>query len=321
MSADSVIGSKGFRITPASPSACHSCVVLGRHLRGEEDDRDVPRRRLRSECRDGRRPVHPGHHHIQQDDVRAFRLGLVLRLRPRMCGRHLQPPTISSAVRATSRNSSSSSTTSTRRRRPPPRCLPSSLDPPVAPWPNTTRTTTTWPRPCFGDVPKELMLRACGGSVADMEGLSGPQGSGAWRLRRIAVVAALVVALFAVLLLSPLPARRQASGQWDRADRRRAGRGDELRLPVPTYDRAAPAGLVLFRRRGPAGDAVQRAAADLRLRPRRAVRQRHRPAGLHAGRNRRHRDLPARPAPRHRPDPDAARRRRRSAGRCCSSRA
>jgi len=38
-----------------------------------------------------------------------------------------------------------------------------------------------------------------------MQGLSGPQDAGAWRFRRLVVTAALIVALFAVLLLSPLP--------------------------------------------------------------------------------------------------------------------
>jgi PAS domain S-box-containing protein len=38
-----------------------------------------------------------------------------------------------------------------------------------------------------------------------MEGLSGPQASGTWRFRRLAIAAALLVLLFAVLLLSPAP--------------------------------------------------------------------------------------------------------------------
>jgi len=39
-----------------------------------------------------------------------------------------------------------------------------------------------------------------------MEGLSGPQAAGTWRFRRLVITAALVVALFAALLLSPIPA-------------------------------------------------------------------------------------------------------------------
>src|SRR5215212_4150437 len=38
-----------------------------------------------------------------------------------------------------------------------------------------------------------------------MEGLSGPQAAGTWRFRRLAVAAALLMALFAVILLSPVP--------------------------------------------------------------------------------------------------------------------
>ncbi len=53
--------------------------------------------------------------------------------------------------------------------------------------------------------PTKHMLPGPGGSVAPMEGLSGPQGSGAWRLRRWAGPAALVVAVFAAVLLSDLP--------------------------------------------------------------------------------------------------------------------
>lgn len=44
------------------------------------------------------------------------------------------------------------------------------------------------------------------GSVTFMEGLSGPQAAGTWRFRRLAVTAALLVVLFAVLLLSAAPA-------------------------------------------------------------------------------------------------------------------
>ena len=38
-----------------------------------------------------------------------------------------------------------------------------------------------------------------------MQGLSGPQEAGAWRFRRLAIAAALIVFLFAVALLSPVP--------------------------------------------------------------------------------------------------------------------
>ncbi len=59
-------------------------------------------------------------------------------------------------------------------------------------------------------------------------------------------MAALVVALFAVLLLSPLPAdvKRLVSGIGLVGAGLAAG--GELRLPIPPDDRAAPAGLVLF---------------------------------------------------------------------------
>jgi hypothetical protein len=39
-----------------------------------------------------------------------------------------------------------------------------------------------------------------------MEGLSGPQETGAWRFRRYALAAALIASLFAIVLVSPAPA-------------------------------------------------------------------------------------------------------------------
>lgn len=58
------------------------------------------------------------------------------------------------------------------------------------------------------------MLRIASGTVAPMEGLSGPQDPGTWRLPWSVAAAFLVVALFGALLVSPLPVgvKRVVSG-------------------------------------------------------------------------------------------------------------
>src|ERR687894_651855 len=103
-----------------------------------------------------------------------------------------------------------------------------------------------------------------------MEGLSGPQALGTWRFRRMTVAAALLVLLFALLLLSPAPG------------------------PV----RLAVTGV------GMIGGALVM-AAGFRMRASQAGQAGPGPAAP-ARRRGGHRELPARPAPGHGPGPDDA---------------
>ena len=158
-------------------------------------------------CRHRRRPVHPGHHHIQQDGVGSLvHRRTWLRLVARMGGLTSQPPTIVSALwrpRGPTR----------RRRRPGPGGS-------FAPTRRGQAGAIRWYR-------------------RPMQGLSGPQDAGAWRFRRLVVTAALVVAVFAVLLLSPLPRSGQAVDQRAWAGGRRSGDGGQLPLPPPAERRPA----------------------------------------------------------------------------------
>ena len=107
-----------------------------------------------------------------------------------------------------------------------------------------------------------------------MEGLSGPQEAGAWRFRRLALAAALLVALFAAVLLSSVPPGGQARGHRDRHGRRQPGNGgrlSEARRGLSSLGRRR-AGLDPVRpRRHPRG-AVQPAAGHLVRRRARAHR-------------------------------------------------
>ena len=174
---------------------------------------------LGPQCRDRRRPVHPGHHHIQQDGIRA--LGLRPCPAPRVPEWAVvtsQPPTISSALWATSRSSSSSSTTSTRRRRPHRSRAPQRLVW-IARWPHGRAIAVVPSAPCRGcPVPKKRGL----GDSADW--LSRRPGGGA--VRRAAARAR-----------CPLRLKLLISGTG--LIGRRAGDGGQLRLPIPPN---APAG-------------------------------------------------------------------------------
>ena len=45
-------------------------IFRGEIERGDDDDRDVPPRGIRLQCRDDPEPVHLGHHQIEQQDIR-----------------------------------------------------------------------------------------------------------------------------------------------------------------------------------------------------------------------------------------------------------
>ena len=100
-----------------------------------------------------------------------------------------------------------------------------------------------------------------------MQGLSGPQEAGAWRFRRLAIAAALIVLLFAVVLLSPASPTDQAGSSpgsdWWAARLAHGGRLLDARRP----DRRATAraGVDPVHHHRPARGGVQLSADQLQL--------------------------------------------------------
>ena len=130
-----------------------------------------------------------------------------------------------------------------------------------------------------------------------MEGLSGPQEAGAWRFRRLALVAALIV-FSSPSSCSALPPHTQTGGHRDRTRRRqpwpwRPASGTRARLSA----RPTPAGLDLFGITGTVRGAVQLAADHLGgRRARNPNRPRATsPSPWRSWRHRRAGHLPARP--------------------------
>ena len=66
-------GSNGLTMYPTAPSSLARALSSARGARGEEDDRDVARRRVRRELRGDLPAVELGHHHVEEDELRRRR--------------------------------------------------------------------------------------------------------------------------------------------------------------------------------------------------------------------------------------------------------
>ena len=229
MSVARVIGSNGLGMTPASRSDRHSSQILRRHLGGQEDDRECPEWPGRPAARP---PLRVRRRRASSRRARSRR-GARSAPAAEPAARTAQsaPP----SRRPAPRRSAPPHAAARRHRRPEPAWSPKQLQ---LRWPGPPATGLHVEASHAGTPFAEVLAgpryrRAHGiaesdGSVACMEGLSGPQEAGAWRFRRFALAAALIVALFAAVLLSPVPPAAKLVGHRDRAGRRRPGDGGRL---------------------------------------------------------------------------------------------